>query len=177
VNRREVGGILIQGYENFTGNEPVEDIADYDRLLEEGRLSLLSMIELEDVVVNGVSELEPDEGFELQVGIDRPAYGPGESITASITLTNATDRERDLSFATAQRYDLVLLDRDDLELFRWSDERSFAQVLGRVELAPGERVEWTETFPAPSRPGHYLLLGRVTTQAGDLSASVPLEVR
>lgn len=49
VNRREVGGILIQDYENMTGE--VQDIAAYDRLLEEDMLVTVSMIELENVQV------------------------------------------------------------------------------------------------------------------------------
>jgi hypothetical protein len=51
VNRREVGGLLVQDYENFTGEAPVDDIADYARLLEEDRLTLVSMVELEAVEV------------------------------------------------------------------------------------------------------------------------------
>jgi hypothetical protein len=51
VNRRVVGGITVQDYENYTGTDPVEDIAEYGRLLEEGRVRLVSMVELEDVRV------------------------------------------------------------------------------------------------------------------------------
>jgi len=51
VNRREVGGIVVQDYENFAPLVEVRDIAEFDRLYEEGHLNLVSMIELERVEV------------------------------------------------------------------------------------------------------------------------------
>ncbi len=52
VNRREVGGLLIQDFENFRAlQEPVADIAEFGQLLEEGGLELLSLLVLEDVQV------------------------------------------------------------------------------------------------------------------------------
>jgi hypothetical protein len=51
VNRRDVEGILIQDWENFTGAMPVDDIAAYDVLLEENLLVPVSLVALEDVRV------------------------------------------------------------------------------------------------------------------------------
>jgi hypothetical protein len=49
VNRREVGGLLLQDYENYTADSMIDDIARYHRFFEEDRLRLLSMVELENV--------------------------------------------------------------------------------------------------------------------------------
>lgn len=49
VNRREIGGILVQDYENMAGE--IADIAEYDRMFEAGELELVSMIELENLRV------------------------------------------------------------------------------------------------------------------------------
>jgi hypothetical protein len=51
INQREVGGLLIQDYENFTAADDAVDIADYDRLFEAGELDLVSVIEFEAVRV------------------------------------------------------------------------------------------------------------------------------
>lgn len=51
VNRREVGGLLVQDYENYAPLDEVADIADFHRIMEEGGLELLSMVELDDVEV------------------------------------------------------------------------------------------------------------------------------
>lgn len=52
VNRREVGGIIVQDYENYTADPEIEDVAEYDRWFEEGRLTLVSEVRLEDVDVS-----------------------------------------------------------------------------------------------------------------------------
>jgi hypothetical protein len=54
VNRREVGGIMVQDYENFAPLVEVRDIAEFDRLYEEGHLNLVSMIKLERVEIRPV---------------------------------------------------------------------------------------------------------------------------
>jgi len=51
VNRRDVGGLTIQDYENYAGDSATRDIAELDRLYDEGALELLSMVELERVEV------------------------------------------------------------------------------------------------------------------------------
>jgi hypothetical protein len=60
MNRREVGGIVVQDYENFTAEDDAVDISDYDRLFEEGRLTLVSVIEFDEVNVEPGSLPLPD---------------------------------------------------------------------------------------------------------------------
>lgn len=55
INRREVNGLLIQDYENYTADPGIEDISDYDEFFERGDLRLLSMVEFESVDVEGGS--------------------------------------------------------------------------------------------------------------------------
>lgn len=52
VNRREVGGILIQDYENWTLDPEMDDVAAYGEAFAAGRLELVSMVELENVKVS-----------------------------------------------------------------------------------------------------------------------------
>ncbi len=52
INRREVGGLLIQDYENYAGDPEPRDIAEFDRSLENGTVELLSTVELEAVQVD-----------------------------------------------------------------------------------------------------------------------------
>jgi hypothetical protein len=51
INRRQVGGILLQDYENYTGDPDVEDVANYDQLFEGGGLRLVSMVEFDDLEI------------------------------------------------------------------------------------------------------------------------------
>lgn len=55
INRREVGGLLIQDFENYRAEGvSVEEIAEYGRLLEPDAVELLSVLELEDVQVEAL---------------------------------------------------------------------------------------------------------------------------
>jgi hypothetical protein len=177
VNRREVGGLLLQDYENYTGIQEVGDIADYDRLMERGLLRLVSVVGMEDLVVNGVPEMAWDEGLEIQLGIDRAQYRPGDPMGVVIAVRNATNRPRQLSFATSQRYDLTLTDLDGEKVFRWSGDRAFLQVLGELSLEPGSEEVWLESLVAPDRAGSYTLQGTIPTLDGELGTRVPVEVR
>jgi len=51
VNRREVGGVLVQDYENYRAEDLSIDIADYDRLFEAGGMTLVSMVEFDNLRV------------------------------------------------------------------------------------------------------------------------------
>ena len=62
VNRREVGGLLIQDYENYAGTPEPDDISEFDRALDQGAVELLSMVELEDVEVIPVVDLTRNGG-------------------------------------------------------------------------------------------------------------------
>lgn len=177
VNRREVGGLLLQDYENYTGVPEVQDIAEYDRLMELGQLRLVSMVEMENLVVNGTPERGWDEGLEIRLGIDRVEYLPGDSIGVIITVGNPTNRPRRLSFASSQRYELVLTDSNGDEVHRWSDDRAFLQALEELFLEPGAEEAWLETLPVPERPGSYLLHGMIPARDGELGTRVPVQVR
>jgi len=52
VNRREVGGVLVQDYENWTLDPEVDDVAAYGDAFAAGRLRLVSFVELENVRVS-----------------------------------------------------------------------------------------------------------------------------
>ncbi len=52
VNRRSVGDIVVQDYENYAAVEDISDIAEYDALLGSDGLRLVSMVELEGVEVS-----------------------------------------------------------------------------------------------------------------------------
>ena len=56
VNRRDIEGLLVQDYENYTADPNAGDVADYDQLFEEGGLRLVSMVEFDDMEVSAVGD-------------------------------------------------------------------------------------------------------------------------
>lgn len=80
---------------------------------------------------------------------------------------------------SAQTHDFAVLTADGQELWRWSAGRRFAQVLGELELAPGEeqvfRGRWEPGERAGLTEGSYRIAGWL---AGGLArAEVELQVR
>jgi hypothetical protein len=185
VNRRVVGGLVIQDYENFTATEEVDDIARYPDLMDRDQLDLVSYVALEEVSVGTPGsapeewawEAAPDQGLQLTLGMDHAAYAPGQDMQILLQMANRLDHSRSLFFATSQRFDLVILDPEGQELQRWSDDQAFLQVLGREELGPGESgPEWEAEMQAPTTPGDYRLRGEVTARGADLSTEIPFQV-
>jgi hypothetical protein len=121
--------------------------------------------------------VDPIDGVQVTLGVDRVSYAPGDTILAVVGLANWTDQSRTLHFRSAQRFDFVLQDEGGTEVYRWSQDQSFAQVLGEEILEGGTSgPEWEARIPAPSSPGAYRLRAVITAEEADLAAEVPVEV-
>jgi hypothetical protein len=106
-------------------------------------------------------------GVSLSLELDRGSYLPLQDIEAKLTIRHSGDEPVRLQFSTSQRYDLTILGADGDEIWRWSAERAFAQVMGEEVLGPSRReLVYRQRVSAPERPGAYTLAGRITTTAG-----------
>lgn len=133
----------------------------------------------ESPVPEVVSEapVPPDEGIQLSAGIDRLAFSPGDSMRVVLQLSNRLDAPRSLLFPSAQRFDLQLVDAGDEVVYRWSEDRSFAQVQEEVELpAGGNGPEWVEWLRLDLPEGTYLLRATIPIAGAHLETELPFEV-
>ena len=129
----------------------------------------------------------------FNLSIDRPVYVPDlfppvdperavPVLRARMTIRNSTDIPLQLNFPTSQRFDLVIRNTNREEVFRWSANKLFAQVLGTIELNPGRRGFAAEAPLAagenqPLPPGTYIADAWLTTEGVQAyRASVPFEV-
>lgn len=85
---------------------------------------------------------------------------------AALVVEHAGSAPLRLRFRTAQQFEARAL-ADGREVWRWSAERVFAQVVTDVELAPGERRTWTFTLPELP-PGTYALEAWLVAEGLDL---------
>lgn len=105
----------------------------------------------------GTGGAELASSLEVEIG--------AEDIRFMLRVTNgATAEEVVLRFPTAQRFDFLVLSSDGETVWRWSEGRLFAQVLGTERLAPGETVYYTAVwdYPADLTTGRFRAVGRVT---------------
>ncbi len=89
---------------------------------------VLNAVDTEDANV----KIEP--GFEENSGIFKMKLDIANNSTSDIKINHNS----------SQKYDFVLLDKNRKELYRWSSERMFAQVLTYTLIPAGEKVEFTE---------------------------------
>jgi hypothetical protein len=88
----------------------------------------------------------------------------GQPASFKVTLTNTSETDVPLVFASSQQAD-ILLSQDGKPLYEWSADRAFTQEIRCQTLAAGQvyTVELAETKPLPVPPGDYVLTARTVT--------------
>lgn len=88
----------------------------------------------------------------------KPSYAPGEAIDWRYTLYNGNDHPLELTFTSAQVYDLILRQNGRV-VARWSTGKMFADVMSTRTVMMGETMELSGSWK-PSvdlAPGSYQL--------------------
>ena len=133
----------------------------------------------------------PPFPFEGPVGIDLTTYGvfhrPGGPV--SLTITVAASEPITLYYRTAQRYDIVITDQEGAEVWRWSKDKGFGQVLEEVSLEENELLTFNESWDQRDNDGQPAPTANYTVTAtsahcdadlnncGQLSVSRTVQVR
>lgn len=77
----------------------------------------------------------------------------GDDVHFGFTVANAGDTPIELTFQDACRADFAVI-HDERVVWRYSDDRSFAQVLSTADLQPGEAARFEAVWADPT-PGEY----------------------
>ncbi|MEA3477800.1 MAG: BsuPI-related putative proteinase inhibitor, partial [Bacteroidota bacterium] len=143
----------------------------------------------ETVNSNDSADFEEVSVFGISVAIDQPAYWtdfmpPGwhaPVISMALRVFNHSYIPVTFDFTTSQRYDFAIYNSNGIEVWRWSDDKAFLQVLGQVTLEPGESVRYAvkhkfvdscnDTKEKPMPVDLYTLKGELT--ARDTQLLVP----
>jgi flagellar hook assembly protein FlgD len=125
------------------------------------------------------------------VGIDLTTYGvfhkQGEGIRLTITI--AASEPITLYYRTTQRFEIVISDADGKEVWLWSKDRTFAEVLEQVSLKASETLSFDESWDQKDNDGQAVPTGNYTvtatstncdanyTNCGQLSTSGTIQIR
>lgn len=128
--------------------------------------------------------------FEGPIGIDLTTFGAffdqGEPIQLAITV--AVRDPMTLYYRTSQRYDLTVADSEGQEVWRWSRDRTFAQVTEEVELGENGTLSFAETWDQRDNdgqqvpPGNYQVVAESShcdanyENCGQLTASATIKI-
>ena len=128
--------------------------------------------------------------FEGPIGIDLTTFGAfsdeGEPIRLVVTV--AVQDPMTLYYRTSQRYDLAVINSDDQEVWRWSQDRTFAQVTEEVEMGENETLSSAETWDQLDNdgqqvpPGNYRIVAESShcdanyENCGELTTSATIKI-
>lgn len=119
--------------------------------------------------------LSPQLGVRLSA--NKHTFLVSETVSITLALFNHTSEPLTLHFRSAQRYDFLLQDESGKVLWRWSEGKMFAQVLGRVVIGPeNPEVRYSQNYAGELAPGHYTIRGKLTDQDSFASASLAITV-
>ena len=109
---------------------------------------------------------------------DRLTYAVGEPIVMALKVFNNTEEEVTFHFNTSQRYDFVITDEEENEIWRWSGDRMFAMVLGEETLGPDNPgVTYTAQYKSELSPGYYKITGILVATDRPMTGSVIIIVK
>lgn len=101
------------------------------------------------------------------------AVSGDDPVEFALAVANGSDETVELTFRDSGKADFAV--HDDGEVWRWSADRAFAQVVETVTLAPGETIEFAGEWPDPE-PGTYEATGELRAIERDCTARATFSV-
>lgn len=85
------------------------------------------------------------------------------SKTFDFIIENVTEEIVTLSFGTSQRYDYEIFNQENIQVYHYSEGKSFLQVLEDIQLEPGQHLNYEITIPS-LEAGEYTLVVRLAAR-------------
>lgn len=106
----------------------------------------------------------PEEAISVNVKTDKKEYIVGATVKMTLEISNNCVNPVELTFASAQRYDFIVL-RGNEDVWRWSKDKRFAMVLDFMSLKSCEKRTYVETWKVKAAtPGEYKVVGVITSR-------------
>lgn len=134
----------------------LNDIEDPDSLEIGQRLLIPDRTEIEVEPRNFAYEVV--NNLLLIFFTDESSYQPGELINLTLVKVNIGNNPIELSYNTSQRIDFIAR-RFEQQVWQWSENRNFAQVLEGVKLNPDEAAAYQESWKQRSNEGQQIKSG------------------
>jgi hypothetical protein len=127
---------------------------------------------------SGVEAQSGTSDLGLVLRATKGVYAQGEPLELTLEVVNRSQRPITLGFRTAQRYDLLIQDAQGQEVWRWSAERMFAQMLGQEVLSPnGGKLTYHAVVREKIPRGSYTVIGVVPAVDARLSARLGITIQ
>ncbi|RLF31867.1 MAG: hypothetical protein DRM98_04875 [Thermoplasmata archaeon] len=121
--------------------------------------------------------IEKQSDIKLEVTTDNTSYTwKKEKVNITISLTNIGSDNYYLEFPTTQLYDIKIKSPLGFSIYKWSDGKTFAQTITKIELKQGETINWKIQWNQKGRlfrflpVYHFFLPGKY-----EITAEIPLK--
>jgi hypothetical protein len=131
------------------------------------------------LVASGNTTLEEKNvNYGISLTTDKMSYSMGEPITMTLKIFNYTEEDVVFYFNTSQRYDFIIEDEEGNEIWRWSEGRMFAMMLGEETLGPlNPAVICAAEYRNKLSLGYYKITGVFIAREKPMSGSIIIEVK
>ena len=126
---------------------------------------------------NSASE-NKNMSYGISMMTNKMNYSVGESIKMTLKVFNYTQEDIVFHFNTSQRNDFIIEDEKGNEIWRWSQDRMFAMVLGEETLGPTNiEIIYTVEYKGKLSPGYYKITGIFVAQDRPMSGNIIIIVK
>ena len=100
-----------------------------------------------------------------------------DTVNFVLHLTNSGTQPLVLEFNSAQRYDFEVRTPAGAEVWRWSGDRMFGQVMGSETIPAGDSREFRDSWAAGGRKGAFVAVGRIVASNRPIEQRTNFEIR
>ena len=124
-------------------------------------------------------EMDSDRStLNLLLKASKAVYAAGEPLELTLQLVNHSRRPVTLQFRDSQRYDFLIRSAQGQEVWRWSANQMFAQLLGQETLSPdGGNLTYRVVVRATLGQGSYTVTGVVPAHDTQMSTRLEVTIR
>jgi hypothetical protein len=168
-----ISGIPYQDIPDFYQEKP-RDKELYEQNIDDEK-GFISLQQDSDLIIIENKRTRLPYDIDVTVSTDKHSYQwIVEPVAVTVTVMNIGSSSVNLTFPTSQLYDIIIKNKRDIEIYRWSDNKYFIQVITEILLQPGEAMNWDIAWYQQGRifrflpyrmliPGTYSIQGIIPT--------------
>jgi hypothetical protein len=116
----------------------------------------------------------PPGTLVASVATDKSTYALGEPVQFTLQVRNTASAAVTVTLPTGQDYDFIVRAADGTEVWRWSHDQAFTQVVRQATFGPGETKTFTTTWDQRNNDGQPVGAGQFTV-TGVYTGSPPVQ--
>lgn len=98
-------------------------------------------------------------GIIIKINTDKKSYNQGEKVNITLIITNQGAKPVFFDFLSSKKYDFWVVDENNREIWRWSRDKFFLQVLTNMKLGAGKSHIFNEAWEQKNNKGNQLKPG------------------